>query len=634
MNEKGPYLLEFGSFRLDVCKKTLTHEGTPVAMPLKEIELLCVLIENRGELVTKDELLDKVWEDSFVEESNLSRHIYLLRKTFKDLGESDGFIQTVPRRGYRFAGEVRELTNGEVIVEKHTSTRTLIEFQDDAGDSIRALSAERKSAAARLAPLALLVVSVTAGLFFVWKYALPTETAESTPISSIAVLPVKSFSENAGDEELRMRLTDALITRLGSGGLAVRPTSAVMPFNDSDLGHLEIGRMLQVDAVIDSRVQEEDGRIRVTVQLVRVADGEQIWSEQFDGLANRTLDLQDAISSKVSSSLTGTEFGPAQASKRPTNNPEAFEAYLKGRYFWIKRDGPSLLRSIEYFSQAAELDPEFSEAYSGLADSQHLLFNYNIDVDRQLVEKAKANVDRALKLKPNSADALLTLGSIRMGYDWDWAGAEEALKLAVASEPNSAMAHIRYGVLLIRIRRFDEAQAEFQRSLELDPLSLIGKMNLGMTYFCRKDYAAAEQVFRNVLEVDDKVAGSHWLLSRTLWLMGRKDEAMEQIAIGLAKDGNKPLADKIRGASAESNYDDAVKLLLHEWRSIPPETNKINMAYLSTYVNDTDGAIYWLERSFEERHPWTTWVSAYPEFEALYNDHRYQKLLGQMNMKY
>ncbi|MBC7900771.1 MAG: tetratricopeptide repeat protein, partial [Saprospiraceae bacterium] len=167
-----------------------------------------------------------------------------------------------------------------------------------------------------------------------------------------------------------------------------------------------------------------------------------------------------------------------------------------------------------------------------------------------------------------------------------------------------------------------------------DPLSLIGKMNLAMTLFCAKDFAAAEIHFRSVLEIDDNVAGSHWMLSRTLWQMGRKDEAMNEIFLGLKKDGNEILAERVRAISASSTHEEAIRFLLHEWRAVPPETNNLNMAYLTTYVNDSDKAVYWLEKSFDERHPWTAWISAYPEFESLYNKPGYQKLLQQMNMTY
>lgn len=626
-------LREFGKFRLDPKKRVLWFEDEPVNLPLKEIELLSVLTETAGQVVTKDEILDRVWADSFVEESNLSRHIYLLRKTLKEYGEDEDLIQTVPRRGYRFTGAVRQPVDGDLVIERHTTTQTLIEVEDADEISTKRLTRPATGVSRRTLILAgvcgaLLIAVVAIG----WTYWNGPGAAAGTEIRSIAVLPVRSFSGAADDEELRMRITDALITRLGGmNRVAVRPTNAVLPFANSDLDGIEIGKKLRVDAIIDSRIQQEAERLRVTIQLIRVANGEHLWSEQFDGRSDQILNLQDAISAKVSRSLS-TAAEQNAFLKRSTENPEAYEAYLKGRYFWTRRDEASLRKAIEYFTQAAVLDPQFSEAFSGLADTRHLLFNYNIDVRPEIVLEAKENLRRALELKPDSADALTTLGTIQMGYDWDWPGAEESFKRAIAAAPNSSVARMRYGALLVRIRRFDESRAEFERAVELDPLSLTANTNLGMAHFCRKDFAAADRQYAKTLELDDKIGATHWLLSRSFWLQGRKDEAVKEIVLALELDKNPGLAEKIRQKAASSTPEDAIKLLLHEWRDNPPGTNPHNLAYLSTYVSDTDKAIHWLRKSLEEHHPWSTWFAAAPEFEILRGDPRYTEILQSLKL--
>ena len=639
MNEEIPHVCEFGKFRLNTQKKTLWHDGISVPMPLKELELLCVLIENRGELVTKEELLNKVWEDSFVEESNLSRHIYLLRQTFKEFGESEDLIQNVPRRGYRFTGDIGKAANGEVIIEKHTSTRTLIEIQDDGKEkSITHAAEEKRHALTGFALSHRLILSVSAiaailltGIFFFRNYPNFQSKVSVLEIKSVAVLPVKSFSDGAGDDELRLRITDALITRLGHlDRIAVRPTSAVLPFVKAEQDALEVGKELRVDAVIDSRIQQEGERLRVTIQLLKVATGEQLWSEQFDGQANQILDLQDMIAAKVVQSLDTEASQQKTMVKRPTDNSDAYEAYLKARYFWSKRDEASLRQAIEYFNQAIALDPKFAEAYSGLADTQHLLFNYNIEVTPEIIVQAKENLRRALELKPDSADALTTLGTIQMGYDWDWQRAEESLKLATAAEPNSPTAHMRYGALLVRLGRFVESQAEFEKGIELDPLSLVGNMNLGLVYFCKKDFAAADTQYRKTLEIDGKAGATHWLLSRVLWQESRKDEAVREIIRALELDGNTTLAEKLLTKSNPGQPVDAIRQLLFAWRNNPPGTNPHNLAYLSTYVDDREKAMFWIEKSVAEHHPWTTWVFAAPEFETLRDIPRFQAILREL----
>lgn len=630
MTNGDSQLREFGRFRLDAKKRVLWCEDQPVNLPLKDIELLCVLTENSGQVITKEEIIDRVWADSFVEESNLTRHIYLLRKTLKEYGESEDMIQTVPRRGYRFTGKVRPPSD-DLVIEKHTSTRTLIEIQDG-GSGTKALG-EGRGSKGRVALIAVAGVVVLVGLAFLWNMLSAPEVVAGQEIRSIAVLPIKSFSNSPNDEELRARLTDALITRLGGlDRIAVRPTSAVLPFARSEENSIEIGKRLQVDAVLDSRLQQEGERLRVTIQLVRVGNGENLWSEQFDGEAERILDLQDTIASKVSRSLSTAASDPAAFAKRPTENTEAYEAYLKGRYFWTKRDALSLRKAVDYFREAAALDPNFSEAFSGMADTQHLLFNYNIDVRPELVEEAKENLRRALELKPDSSDALITLGTIEMGYDWDWKKAEQTLKHAVQASPNSPTARMRYGALLVRIRRFDDAQAEFQRQIELDPLSVSGTINLGLAMFCKKDYAAADEQYRKSLEIDDKGGSAHWLLSRSLWLQGRNDESIAEIVRALELDGNSALAVKIGDKGRSAGPRAAIQLLLHEWRMNPPGTNPHNLAYLSTYVNDTDKAIHWLQRSIDEHHPWTSWIAAAPEFDVLRDDQRFLAMLRGLNL--
>lgn len=630
------HLREFGKFRIDARKRVLWYENEPVNLPLKEIELLCVLTEKSGEVYTKEELLNRVWADSFVEESNLSRHIYQIRKTFKDYGESEDLIQTVPRRGYRFARQVHEIARGDIVLEKHTTTRTLVEIEyDDAGQAPVGENAGQASASTfrRVISLCAVGTFLLAGVAFVWNYQIGPNNGLGSEIRSIAVLPVKSFSASSNDEELRMRLTDALITTLGSiDRIAVRPTSAVLPFAASEQDGLEIGKKLQVDAIVEARIQQEGERLRVTIQFVRVANGEHLWSEQFDGQADQILNLQDLISTKVSRSLDGSVDEPGEFAKRPTEIAEAYEAYLKGRFFWNKRDEISLRQAIDYYKQAATLDPQFSEAFSGLADAQHLLFNYNIDVRPSVVAEAKENLNRALELKPDSADALITLGTIEMGYDWNWSAAEETLKRAVAAAPNSPNAHMRYGALLMRIRRFDEARVEFERQIELDPLSTLGSTNLGMVFFCKKDYTAADRQYNKTLELDDKAGAPHWLLSRSLWQQGRKDDSVAEIIRALELDGNLVLTGKLREKANASTAVEAISLLLHEWRMNPPGTNPHNLAYLSTYVNDTEKAVYWLGKSIKEHHPWTTWISAAPEFEILRGDSRYLDMLREMNL--
>ena len=335
MINKHSALREFGKFRLDIDKKLLWLGAEPIALPLKAVDLLCVLVKRQGQVVSKDEIWQEVWKDAFVEETNLTHNIYLLRKAFKDYGESD-LIKTVPRRGYRFASEVHEVPNAEIILDRHGLTQTTIEIHEDA-DAGQRTAGRRKlfeRSISRTTTATLIVIAFSlllGGGVLVWDRGSAQVTNPS--IKSLAVLPLHSFLQNRNDEDLRMRITDSLITRLGSmKNVAVRPTNAVARFVGDDIDAVQIGSKLNVDAVLQGQVQQEGDRIRVTLQLIAVNGGKQLWSGQFDGQDDHILDLQDNISSTVASSLDRSEQKQLLASP-PTCDTRSIRSLLKGPVF-------------------------------------------------------------------------------------------------------------------------------------------------------------------------------------------------------------------------------------------------------------------------------------------------------------
>ena len=647
MPQQSRHFYEFGPFRLDKEKRRLLRDGEPVHLSPKSAEALVVMVQNAGKLLEREELMRAVWADTFVEDANLTVAISHLRRALGQKGETAEYIETIPRVGYRFVAEVREVAEQPtpLIVEKRTLSQTVIEeefIHDEAHapEKTEAMVARRVGRrrltvpplrpAISLAIVGVLMAMALGGFAYFRHWKSSGTNAAATNIKSIAVLPVKSFSDNQNDEELRLRITDALITRLGHlDWMEVRPTSAMLPFAKSGQDSLEIGKKLRVDAVIESRLQPEGDRIRVTVQLIRVSNGEQVWSDQFDAHADEILNLQDSISSKVVRSLT-SDASKQSLAKRPTKNSDAYEAYLSGRYHWTRRDEADLRQAIDYFKKAITLDQDFSQAYTGLADSQTMLFNYNYDLRPEVMAEAKNNLHRALELKPDSADALTTLGAIQMVYDWDWKAAEESLKAAAAAEPNLPIAHMRYGSLLARLGRIPEAVPESERAVELDPLSIAGITNLGLVYFCKKDFAAADTQFRKALDLGDTVGASHWLFARSLWLQGKKDDSIKELIRAIELDGNKRLAEKLAAKAKTGPPEDVIRLLLFEWRDAPPGTNPPSNAYLATSIGDREKAMYWVERSVAERHAWTTWFYAAPEFDSLRDIPRFQQILREM----
>lgn len=631
-------LSEFGKFRLDINKKLLWLEGEPVPLPLKAVELLCVLVAKPGEVISKDEIWQEVWDDAFVEETNLTHYIYLLRKTFKDLGMPD-LIKTVPRRGYRFTGSVHQIPDQEIVLEKHSLTRTTVEISDqtekvqETDTAAKTVVAKRSGSRVRWILAAGAVFAVTVAAAVSWKFR--TDPPDSgAEIRSMAVLPIRSFGtvSNEDDNELRLGLTDALITRLGGiNNIAVRPTDAILSLDNDTRSAVELGQELQVDAVLQGRMQREDQRLRVTLQLISVKTAEQLWSGQFDGRSAKLLELQDSISTELMSALN-SRAAPRHLAKTVTEDPDAFEAYLKGRYFWRKRKEEALRKAIDYFREAVALDPNFAEAYVGIADAEMILYDQNIELGPRIISDAKETLQSALLLKPDSSDALVTLGTIQMTYDWDWVDAERSLQYATETAPNSANAWARYGMLLLKTRKFAESEKALEHALQLDPLSLNGNTALGAAYYCGGDLSAAEAQFRKTLAINGSFSPAHWFLSRLFWQEGLKNKALEEMLTGLELDDNENLAANLKETAGKGDAEDAIKELLNVWQKNPEKTNPHNIAYLSTYVGDKEKAMIWLERSLAEHHPWTTWAASAPEFQTLRGDPRFDKILNGLRL--
>src|SRR5688572_25739247 len=433
---------EFGKFRLDTQRKLLWHDGEPLPLPLKELELLCVLAERCGELVTKDELLETVWAGSFVEESNLSRHIYLLRKALDGANSGEKYIETVPRRGYRFTAPVREdpAENHELIYTRHTRSQTLIEesIETDAPPftvaSSSVLDVTPETSPVRVAVMrnarsirqlgklvrwpfvlttlfSITVVAVVASAVLYSGLSKSTKPADPraavAAIRSIAVLPPRSL--NGGDDSLPLSLglADALITRLGSvQRLSVRPTSSVVRYVEGDHDAQNVGRSLGVDAILEGTLQQDGNGIRVTWRLIDVASGTQLWSGHFNEKNGDIFQLQDAVSNEVGEALFPNLSSNDRALlvKRQTTNSAAYVQYLKGNYFWSKR-ASAVEKSLTYYRKAIDLDPNFAQAYAGLAAVHSTMGNPS--------PEAESLIYKALQLDSTLPTAHATFGFIQ-----------------------------------------------------------------------------------------------------------------------------------------------------------------------------------------------------------------------------
>lgn len=639
----------FDNFQLDADKKLLWHDGELVALPPKAIELLAALMEKPGEVVTKNELLERVWGETFVEESVLSNNIYLLRKTLTELGAEKNLIQTVPRRGYRFVNAVAA-ENAELVLEHHVFEQTTVEIEtatenETGGAFVSSLPAAPKSSfrqpkilAAALVLLACVALSATVAI---WQFASATaESADLNRIRSIAVLPLKPITANGEDAErvLSLGLADALISNLGSSpALVVRPVSAITKYaDDKEQDALEIGRELRADAVLEGTFQRRGDRLLVRVRLLNVADGKQIWSGTFDETERDVFDLQDRISREAATALM-TNFNQSRRElvlKRYTDSVAAYQAYQRGRYLYFHRDEAkeNLNKSFAEFETAIRLDAEYALAYAGLADAYARQANNTNDavVRRESYERAKDLAKKAIRLDPNLAEPYASLGWINRIYDWNWAESEANFRRAIELAPNNWEHHRLYAYLLVTLGRVKEALAANSRAKQLNPLQ-----DDSFIFYCARRYeeAAAEAVKRmQVSESTDPPQN----LAMSLVEMGRAAEAvkiLEQIA------PTKPDGFKLRFALAiaysRAGEREKAENLLAELKAQTAESVGQNVRLASVYaaLNRPDEAFAALEKAVETRDDRLMWSKTNPHFDKLRGEPRFQEILRKMNLE-
>ena len=506
----------------------------------KVFDTLLVLIQNRGQVLDKDELISRLWPDTIVEEANLTQNIYLLRKALGEEPQGEAYIQTMPRRGYRFVASVCELECESPELTSEEKTQGQLVFEDEreqANGSAGGVSGSFLSSTTprqRVVAVAIAAIALAATLIYVWASTRPRPAAAPT-IKSIAVLPFKPLDESRG-----VGMADTLITRLSNiKQLAVRPTSAVRKFTSPEQDPVAAGRELKVDAVLEASIQRERAgeRIRVTLRLWRVSDGSSIWAGQFDEQANDFLAVQDRVSERVARALVPQMTGEEQKllSKHYTEDAEAYQLYMRGRYHWSKVNPADWNKAIDYFNRAIEKDPDYALAYTGLADAYLSVIADSLIAKAEAIPKAKQAAMTALRLDDTLAEAHVSAGRIRAYYDWDWAGAEHEFERAIELNPNSADAHREYAGYLTTMGRVEQAIAEAKRARELDPLSQLANYHVAWALIAARHYDEAIEQSRQVLETFPQ---AHYWMGLAYVGKGMNEQAIAEFEerLSLSKD--------------------------------------------------------------------------------------------------
>jgi DNA-binding winged helix-turn-helix (wHTH) protein/TolB-like protein/tetratricopeptide (TPR) repeat protein len=619
-------LYDFGTCRLDARQHQLFRDGAVVPLTPKAFDTLLLLVRRHGEVVSRQELVAQVWQGTFVEDAGLTRNISVLRKALAGDDTDECYIETVPKRGYRFVAPV------QMVVPAPPSTGVpelaTIHPALDRPDVT-------KWPAARLLIAAVLLLAIGAAVVAaVWN-----RTPETT-IRSLAVLPFKPIAPVLdGEEYLGPAMADALITRLSRlRQLTLRPMRAVLEYSQSAKEARGIGRELQVDAVLDGRVHRDGERLRVTVELIRVSDGTLLWTGQFNDRFSDLFAVQDSVAQQVAESLA-SRLGAASAdvslrSRRPSR-PEAYEVYLQGRYHWNKRTPESLATALVLFDKALAIDASYASAYAGLADAYSLLAAYRPSSKGESFVQASAAARRALAADDSLAEAHTSLGFVRFGHEWDWEGAEREYRRAIELDPNYATAHHWLAILLMVQGRAEESIEAIRRAERIDPLSpAIGSEVATLLWMARRHDEGIEQIAR-VQRLhpgggSDLSAGNFYLDK------GMRREAIEEFRRAQhVSDSPAMLSNLARAHAAAGEAAEAERLLRRsddELASRGLYANPFDRAGVLAALGRRDDAFQELERAYRDRFIAITWLKVAPSLDPLRSDARYSDLLRRMHL--
>lgn len=660
---------QFGPFILHPSRRLLLRAGVPVTLTPKAFDTLVFLVRHRDRVVEKDELMGALWPDSEVEENNLVQAVSAIRKALGDSPTLHRAVATIPGRGYRFVADVTEVEDAATVPpekrgrsEAETGIAGSATAESTRRDGVlvagvvegsvadphpaasevshpRSVGGPAASKRWKLWSLAVIALGLGVGSVFVFpRRSAPPPAQVSMP--SLAILPFRTAGQEDGAEYLGVGLADALITRLGNTRqIVVRPTSAVLAHAGGGRDAQDIGRDLRVDVVLDGTIRRDGERVRVTVQLVKVDNAIQIWGGTFDETFTHLFALEDSISHKVVANLTPMLTNLASAlAPREAPSAEAYEAYLRGRYFREKITREGFEKGIENFENAISLAPDFAPAYAAMASCHCLLSGHGFEVETpdRAMGAAKAAAIKAFELDSMLPEAHAALGMVRLKYDWDYKGAEQALRRAIQLNPSYAEARLWYSIYLEAMGRSHEAVQEAERARDLDPLSLRFNVNVAAQYLRagrRKD--ALEQI-GETLELDANFWMAHWLLGDIRVQEHSYDDAVSTLEHAAALSDNNPAVLSSLGVAyaAAGRPVDARRTLeqlqaMGESRYVSPATP----AAVCAALGDTDAAFEWLEKAYEQRSRSLVWLDVLPQFESLRTDPRFDNLLQRIGRR-
>ena len=622
-------IYEFDDFRFVAKTRRLNRKSSGEYVPLqpKAAALLLFFIANDGRLLSKDEILETIWGENFVEESNLSQTVFVLRKALGEPRKTPRFILTVPNRGYQFIAPVNRILPEDNILDVDILTeKETFQIRDPEPEASDPRSAIRDPRVKWLFLPIVLLISLGA----YWLYPSPKEVALNE-LRSIAVLPFEDLSEGPAEKYLGTSLADALVNKFSKiKQITVRPTRSVLKYSDSREDAEKIGRELQVDAVLDGRIQRVGERVQVHVQLIRVSDGSVIWTERFDDSFTNLFSVQDSISGKVARSLALRMDNKERQrfSRRGTENGEAYQDYLRGVYFMNKRINDHLPKAVAYFEQAIQKDPEFALAYAGLAYCHLIMPEYVATSTQESYPLAKKFALKALELDEELGEAHLILGGIIANQSGFGPESEKEFKRAIELSPNSADAHRWFAHNLRAEKVFDKALVEYRRASELDPTSVIILINVAQTLKEQGNYDAAIEELNKAIAFDPNHAIVWDELARVLYKKGLYSEALphSEKAVGLSNRLHTLLV-TLGELHIKLGQREKALEVIRELEEKQPGPASYYIAMLYAEIGDREKMYDWLEKAIEEKPRDLHELTFEPNFEFYRSEPRFQEFV-------
>src|SRR5580658_7038317 len=541
-------VVRFGTYEVSLRSGEVRKAGLRIKVQQQPTKLLEILLEHPGEVVTREELRSRVWpNESFGDfDQALNIAIGKLRSALGDSADSPRFIETLPKRGYRFIAEVSVLDT-----DARLRTPASLAAGPPATESGQTLQGSGLAAApkgrpwpTRVAIVAVaLIIIVSLSILSIWLFR--SHGPAPAGIRSIAVLPLENLSGDASQNYFADGMTDELITDLAQiSALRVISRTSVMVYKGARKPLPQIARELNVDAVVEGTVLHSGDHVRITAQLIEASTDKHLWSQSYEGELRDTLGLQNRVAGAIADQIRISLTPQEQAALKNVRvvNPEAYESYLKGRYFWNKRTADGLKVALAYFTQAIEEDPKYAQAYSGLADTYALLgdWQYAVMTPKEALPKAKAAAIKALELDSTLGEAHSSLAVCLDGFDWDFDTAEKEFQRAIELSPGYATAHHWYAWHLSHTGRNKEAIAEMRKAEDLDPLSLIINTDLAELLVLTHYYDESIRQSHKTIEMDPNFALAHNQLGQAYFQKQMYEPAIAELEKSVQLSGGSP----------------------------------------------------------------------------------------------